>query len=146
MNSKVNLRARVGTNIIYAILLVCYYWMWARRDWHDYYDVVQNLIFTFTIVFFVLQAIRISRYGVDKKDEMAIQGLRRTDSICFKILIFAVIVIAFASAVNIFDTAGAGYALVGSILAVTVIRFAIFCVLDSKGIEFGAQDKDKGAS
>ena len=32
MKSKVTLKEIVGTKIIYAALLVCYYWMWARRD------------------------------------------------------------------------------------------------------------------
>ena len=36
MKSKVTLKEIVGTKIIYAALLVCYYWMWARRDWHTY--------------------------------------------------------------------------------------------------------------
>ena len=56
MKSKVTLKEIVGTKIIYAILLVSYYWMWARRDWHDYYDVIQNAVVTFTIVFFLIQA------------------------------------------------------------------------------------------
>lgn len=146
MNSKVNLRAKVGNNIIYAILLVCYYWMWARRDWQDYYEVIQNLIFAFTIIFFILLAIRIARFGVDKKDEMAVQELRRTDAICLKVMIVAAIVIAFAGAVYIFDGIAAGYALVGTILLVTVIRFVVFCILDSKGIEFGSKDNNQGES
>lgn len=32
MTSKVTLRELAGTAIIYAMLLVCYYWMWARQD------------------------------------------------------------------------------------------------------------------
>ena len=32
MKSKVTLKELVGTKIIYAMLLVCYYWMWARRE------------------------------------------------------------------------------------------------------------------
>ncbi len=35
MKSKVTLKELVGTKIIYAVLLVCYYWMWARRDWQE---------------------------------------------------------------------------------------------------------------
>ena len=49
MKSKVTLKEIVGTKIIYAALLVCYYWMWARRDWHNYYDSIQNSVFIFTI-------------------------------------------------------------------------------------------------
>ena len=49
MKSNVTLKEIVGTKIIYALLLVCYYWMWARQDWHQYYGVIQNTVITFTI-------------------------------------------------------------------------------------------------
>lgn len=134
MRSKVTLRELVGTKIIYAVLLVCYYWMWARRDWHDYYDTIQNTVFVFTILFFALQADRIRRYKKEEKDEMAVQNLQRADAISLKIMIAAVIVIAFACAVSIIDGRMAGYALVGMILVLTVLRSIIFCVMDSKGV------------
>ena len=134
MKSKVTLKEIVGTKIIYAVLLVSYYWMWARRDWHDYYDVIQNAVVMFTIVFFLVQAARIRKYSKEEKDELAIQNLRRTDAIGLKIMVAAAIVIAFASAVKAIDGTMAGYALVGMILALAVIRFIIFCVMDSKGV------------
>ncbi|MCI9672248.1 MAG: hypothetical protein HFF49_12030 [Lawsonibacter sp.] len=134
MKSKVTLKEIVGTKIIYAVLLVSYYWMWARRDWHDYYDVIQNAVVMFTIVFFLIQAARIRKYSKEEKDELAIQNLRRTDAIGLKIMVAAAIVIAFASAVKAIDGTMAGYALVGMILALAVIRFIIFCVMDSKGV------------
>lgn len=125
MKSKVTLKEIVGTKIIYAILLVSYYWMWARRDWHDYYDVIQNAVVMFTVVFFLIQAVRIRKYSKEEKDELAIQNLRRTDAIGLKIMVAAAIVIAFASAVKAIDGTMAGYALVGMILALAVIRFII---------------------
>lgn len=134
MKSKVTLKEIVGTKIIYAVLLVSYYWMWARRDWHDYYDVIQNAVVMFTIVFFLIQAARIRKYSKEEKDELAIQNLRRTDAIGLKIMVAAAVVIAFASAVKAIDGTMAGYALVGMILALAVIRFIIFCVMDSKGV------------
>ena len=134
MNSKVTLKEIVGTKIIYAVLLVSYYWMWARRDWHDYYDVIQNAVVMFTVVFFLIQAARIRKYSKEEKDELAIQNLRRTDAIGLKIMVAAAVVIAFASAVKAIDGTMAGYALVGMILALAVIRFIIFCVMDSKGV------------
>ena len=134
MKSKVTLKEIVGTKIIYAILLVSYYWMWARRDWHDYYDVIQNAVVTFTIVFCLIQAARIRKYSKEEKDELAIQNLRRTDAIGLKIMVAAAIVIAFACAVKAIDGTVAGYALVGMILVLAVIRFVIFCVMDSKGV------------
>ena len=134
MKSKVTLREMVATKIIYAVLLVLYYWMWARRDWHDYYMTIQNMIIVFTVVFFSLQAGRIHTFSKEEKDELAIRNLRRTDAIGLKILIAAVIVIAFASAVAFIDGRMAGYALVGTVLALSVVRFILFCVMDSKGV------------
>ena len=134
MKSKVTLKEIVGTKIIYALLLVCYYWMWARRDWHNYYDSIQNSIFLFTIVFFMMQASRIHKYSKEEKDELAIQNLRRIDAIGLKLMIAAAIVIAFACAVKAIDGTAAGYALVGMIFLLAVIRFIIFCVMDSKGV------------
>ena len=87
MKSKVTLKELVGTKIIYAMLLVCYYWMWARRDWKHYYDTVQNTVAIFTIVFFAMQAGRIHKYSKEEKDELAIQNLRRVDAFALKIMI-----------------------------------------------------------
>ena len=134
MNAKVTLKEMVGTKIIYALLLVCYYWMWARRDWHDYYETIQNMVVVFTIVFFALQAARIRRFSKEEKDEMAIRNLRRADAIGLKIAVAAVVVIAFACAVAAIDGRMAGYALVGMVFELSVIRFIVFCVMDSKGI------------
>ena len=134
MKSKVSLKELVGTKIIYAILLVCYYWMWARRDWHDYYMTIQQVVSTFTILFFIIQASRIRKYSKETKDELAIQNLRRTDAICLKIMIVAAVIIAFAGAVTFLDGRMAGYALVGTILVLTVIRLVIFSIMDSKGV------------
>ena len=134
MKSKVTLKEMVGTKIIYAALLVCYYWMWARRDWHDYYMTIQNVVAVFTILFFAIQADRIRKYSKEEKDELAIQNLRRTDSICLKIMTVSAVVIAFACGVTFLDGTMAGYALVGMILLSAVIRFIIFSVMDSKGV------------
>ena len=134
MNKKVTLKELVGTKIIYAVLLVCYYWMWARRDWHDYYETIQNMVVIFTIVFFALQASRIHKYSKEEKDELTIQNLRRTDAIGLKLMIAAAILIAFGCAVGAIDASAAGYALVGTILGLAVVRFIIFCVMDSKGV------------
>ena len=134
MKAKVSLKELVGRKIIYAALLVCYYWMWARRDWRDYYETIQNVAIIFTAVFFALQANRVHKYSKEEKDELAIQNLRRTDAIALKIMVAAVSVIAFAGGVALLDGRMAGYALVGTIFALAVMRFIIFCVMDSKGV------------
>lgn len=134
MGKKVALKELVGTKIVYGVLLVCYYWMWARRDWHSYYETIQIGVVIFTVVFFALQVGRIHRYSKEEKDELAVRNLRRADAIALKLLVAAAVVIAFACAVGAMDGVLAGYALVGTILALTVARFAIFCVMDAKGI------------
>ena len=134
MKTKVTLRELVGTKIIYAVLLVSYYWMWARRDWHDYYETIQMVVGIFTIVFFLLQASRVHKYSKEEKDELAIQNLRRVDAIGLKLMIAAMIIIAFACAVGAITGSTAGYALVGAILVLAVIRLILFSVMDSKGI------------
>lgn len=132
MKSKVSLKEIVGTKIIYAVLLVSYYWMWARRDWHDYYSIIQNVAVLFTIAFFVLQADRIHKYGKSEKDPRAVQNLRRADAIAFKIMAAAAVPIAFACAVAFIDERTAGYALVGTILVLTVVRYVLFCAMGRK--------------
>ena len=61
MKSKVSLKELVGTKIVYALLLVRYYWMWARRDWHDYYMSIQYAVAGFSSLFFLIQIDRILR-------------------------------------------------------------------------------------
>lgn len=134
MKSRVTLKEISGTKIIYAALLVCYYWMWARRDWQDYYITIQNIVAIFTVLFFAMQANRIRKYSKEEKDELAIQNLRRADAIGLKIMVAAAIIIAFACAVAFIDGRLAGYALVGMICALSVIRFIMFCIMDSKGV------------
>ena len=134
MKSKVTLKELVGTKIIYAVLLVCYYWMWARQDWHEYYVVIQNVVCVFTVVIFAMQASRIRKYSKEEKDEMAVQNLRRADAVSLKIMMIATIIIAFACGVTFLNGQMAGYTLVGLILVLTVIRFIMFCIMDSKGV------------
>lgn len=135
MKSKVTLKEIVGTKIIYAILLVSYYWMWARRDHHAIYTTIQSIVFTFSIVFFAEQAYRIRKYGKEKKDQQAIQDLRRIDAIGSKIMVAATAIIAFAAAVTSMDGRMVGYALVGTIFILTVIRTILFCAMGKKGAD-----------
>lgn len=84
--------------------------------------------------FFILQANRIHKYNKETKDELAVHNLRRADAICLKIMIVAVIIIAFAGAIALFDGRMAGYALVGIIFVLAIIRFVVFYIMDSKGV------------
>lgn len=134
MKNKVSLREIVGTKIIYAVLVAVYYWMWARRDWHNFYETIQSVVVIFTIVFFFLQASRIRKYKKEYFDELAEQNLKVTDSICLKISMVALVIIAFMGALTILDAIAMGYAIVGWIVAIMILRFIIFYVKDVKGI------------
>ena len=133
MKKKVNLREIVGTKIIYAVLVAFYYWMWARRDWHDFYITIQNVVSVFTLVFLLLQASRIRKYKKESFDELAEQNLKVTDSICLKISMVVLVVIAFLGALTILDAIMMGYAIVGWLVAIMILRFIIFTIKDIKG-------------
>ena len=134
MKKKVTLRELVGTKIVYALLIAVYYWMWARRDWHDYYETIQYVVAGFTFFFLVMQSDRIRKYHKEEKDELAQQNLLRADSICFKILLLILVVTAFMGAMGILSNLTMGYVIVGAILAISIIRFVLFGVMDSKGV------------
>ena len=138
MNKKVSLKEIVGTKIVYAIILTSYYWMWARTDWKDWYETVQSMLGVFLFSFFTLQMIRIPKYKKEGIDEMAEQNLKRCDSICLKLLVGVMVAVAFGAAIlghaNVVSTGFIGWAIVLSILALSVIRTVMFVVMDNKGV------------
>ena len=138
MNKKVTLTEIVGTKIVYALIMVSYYWMWARTDWKDYYETIQGALGVFLLVFFMIQASRIKKYKKEGVDEMAEQNLRRCDSICYKIFIVVMVVTAWICAItghtNVLGTEFIGWIIVLTILALTIIRTIIFMIMDSRGI------------
>ena len=99
MNKKVSLKEIVGTKIVYAIILTSYYWMWARTDWKDWYEMMQYVLGVFLFSFFSVQMIRISKYKKEGIDEMAEQNLKRCDSICLKLFVGVMVVVAFGAAI-----------------------------------------------
>lgn len=133
MKKKVSLREIVGTKIIYAVLVAIYYWMWARRDWHDFYVTIQNAVGVFTVVYLLLMASRIRKYKQESFDELAEQNLKATDSICLKISIVSLVAIAFMGALTILDAIAMGYAIVGWLVVMMILRFIIFSIKDIKG-------------
>lgn len=138
MKNKVTLTEIVGTKIVYALIMVSYYWMWARTDWEDYYLLIQSALGGFLIIFFLIQASRIKKYKKENIDEMAEQNLKRCDSICFKIFIAVMVITAWICAIightDALSTEFVGWIIVLTILALTVIRTAIFMFMDSRGI------------
>lgn len=134
MEHKVTLREIVANKIIYAMLVVLYYWMWARRDWKDYYEMIQYAIIIFTCVFLFIQASRIRKFDKESIDEMAKANLERINHIRLRILVGAVIVIAFAGAMELMSHLIMGYALVSALLIISIIRAVMFYIVDVKGV------------
>ena len=130
MKKKVTLRELLGEQIVLTILIALYYWMWARRDWQSYYEVIQNCVAVFAILFFAIMADRIRKYKKEAKDELAIQNLRRSDAICMKIVVVGMIAIAVEAASGIVM----GYLLVGLLVVLAVVRTVAFSVMDLKGV------------
>ena len=133
-NQKVTLLELVATKIIYAILIAVYYWMWARRDWHGYYDNIQYAVAAFTFIFLLLQSSRIRKYNKEVADEMALANLKRADSICLKIALIASIVIAFTGAMELVNQLQMGYIIMILLVLTTIVRTIIFYVMDTKGV------------
>ena len=138
MNKKVTLKELVGTKIVYALIVTVYYWMWARNDWKSYYDTIQTALAIFLVTFFVLQANRIKKYKKEGIDEMAEQNLKRCDSICYKILIAAMVITAWICAIightGVISSEFIGWIIILTILALTVIRTIMFSIMDVRGI------------
>ena len=134
MEKKVTLLELVATKIIYAVLIAVYYWMWARRDWHDYYTTIQSMVAIFTVAFFVLQSSRIRKFKKEVVDEMALANLKRADSICLRIAAACAIIIAFVGALELVNQLQMGYVIMLVLIALTIIRTIIFYVMDTKGV------------
>lgn len=147
MNKKVSLKEIVGTKIVYAIILTSYYWMWARTDWKDWYEMMQYVLGVFLFSFFSVQMIRISKYKKEGIDEMAEQNLKRCDSICLKLFVGVMVVVAFGAAIfghtNVVSTGFIGWTIVLSILVLSIIRTVMFVVMDSKGYNMALITKIK---
>lgn len=134
MSKKVTLLELVATKIVYAVLIAVYYWMWARRDWHDYYQTIQNVVTVFTVLFLLLQASRVKRFNKEIVDELAVINLKRTDSICLKIVTVVSILVAFVGAMEIINQLQMGYIIMLLLVVMAVARTLIFYIMDAKGV------------
>lgn len=87
-------------------------------------------------MFFCLLAVRERKYKKETVDEMAAANLKRCDSICYKITMVLIVCIAFLSAILRFTISPEiiGYMLMGVLVLTAIIRMAIFCYMDAKGI------------
>ena len=136
MNKKVPLGELLGARIVLAICIAVYYWCWARNDWEDYFSSIQQCVAIFAFLFFCFLAVRERKYKKETVDEMAAANLKRCDSICYKITMVLIVCIAFLSAILRFTISPEiiGYMLMGVLVLTAIIRMAIFCYMDAKGI------------
>lgn len=136
MNKKVTLRELLGARLVLAICIAVYYWCWARNDWEDYFSSIQQCVAIFAFLFFCFLAARERKYKKETVDEMAAANLKRCDSICYKITMVLIVCIAFLSAILRFTISPEiiGYMLMGVLVLTAIIRMAIFCYMDAKGI------------
>ena len=136
MNKKVTLRELLGARLVLAICIAVYYWCWARNDWEDYFSSIQQCVAIFAFLFFCFLAVRERKYKKETVDEMAAANLKRCDSICYKITMVLMVCIAFLSAILRFTISPEiiGYMLMGVLVLTAIIRMAIFCYMDAKGI------------
>ena len=136
MDRKVTLRELLIARIVLATCIAVYYWCWARNGWENYFSSIQTTVATFAFLFFCFLGVRERKYKKETVDEMAAANLKRCDSICYKITMVLIVCIAFASAIFRFTISPEmiGYMLMGVLVLTAIIRTALFCYMDAKGI------------
>ena len=97
MNRKVSLKEIVAIQIVYASLLVSYYWMWSRLDWKPWYQTIQIILGGIFVGLLLFQVMRIKKYKKENVDEMAERNLKRCDSLCLKVFLAVMIVVAWGA-------------------------------------------------
>ena len=127
---KMSLRAWMYLKITPAALFLVYYWMCTRRDFRPSYLYLQTAVFAAAGA---LGAVLLF-HGRDVFDEFAKENLRTTDSICLKVAYGLMTAAALACVFADFSGIVAGYCVVGGILLLSLIRAAIFAVLDNRGM------------
>lgn len=128
----INLRAWMFLKIAPAALLLLYYWMCARTDFHASYLYVQSAVLALAGGLFAYQLYYAKRRDIF--DEFARENLRNTDSICLKIACGVLVLAAVLCVFSDFSGIVVGYALLIGLLALTVARAVLFTVIDKRGM------------
>ena len=128
----INLRAWMFLKIAPAALLLLYYWMCARTDFHASYLYVQSAVLALAGGLFAYQLYYAKRRDIF--DEFARENLRTTDSICLKIACGVLVLAAVLCVFSDFSGIVVGYALLIRLLARTVARAVLFTVIDKRGM------------
>lgn len=115
-----------------AILFLLYYWMCTVDGYHPVFRYLHAVTLVLSGLLVYAQVSYAKRNQIF--DEFARENLRTTDSICLRL---AYVLMAAATLACVFaDFSGivAGYFVVGGILLLTLLRAAIFTVIDKKGM------------
>lgn len=129
---SINLRAWMFLKIAPAALLLLYYWMCARTDFHTSYLYVQSAVLALAGGLFAYQLYYTKRRDIF--NEFARENLRTTDSICLKIACGVLVLAAVLCVFSDFSGIVVGYALLIGLLALTVARAVLFTVIDKRGM------------
>ena len=138
MKKKVSILEIVATKIVIALLVAGYYWMWSRSDWMPEYRQYSAYFGGFLFLILLAHYHRVHKYKKERFDELAIKTLRKCDAICLKVLTVLMVIVAYAGGilghVNAMSTAMMGWLIIGSIIAIAMLRTTLFLILNSKGV------------
>lgn len=132
-NKTINLCVWMFFKAVPAALLVVYYGLCA---WNGYDPVIRYLHAACLVLAGALVWGQIS-YAKQRNiyDEFAKENLKTTDSICLKLAYILMVIAALACVFADFNGILAGYFVVGGIFLLTILRAAVFTVIDKKGLE-----------
>ena len=132
-NKTINLCVWMFFKAVPAALLVVYYGLCA---WNGYDPVIRYLHAACLVLAAAFVWGQIS-YAKQRNiyDEFAKENLKTTDSICLKLAYILMVIAALACVFADFNGILAGYFVVGGIFLLTILRAAVFTVIDKKGLE-----------
>lgn len=131
-NKTINLSAWMFFKVVPAALLLVYYWM---CTWNGYEPVIRYLHASCLPMAGVLvwgQVSYAKKHSIF--DEFARENLKTTDAICLKLAYALMVIATLACLFADFDGIIAGYFVVGGILLLTILRAAVFTIIDKKGM------------
>ena len=132
-NKTINLCVWMFFKAVSAALLVVYYGLCA---WNGYDPVIRYLHAACLVLAAALVWGQIS-YAKKRNiyDEFAKENLKTTDSVCLKLAYILMVIAALVCVFADFNGILAGYFVVGGIFLLTILRAAVFTVIDKKGLE-----------
>ncbi|MBB5182313.1 hypothetical protein [Catenisphaera adipataccumulans] len=137
LRDNVSLIEIVATKILFAVLFALIYWMWVRSSYDEGSAAVGRAISAAAIFLLFVHYWRIQKYKKERFDEMAEQNLKRCDAICLKILTVFSCLIALVGGTFAHISLNAaymmGWAIVASLLFLSVLRTILFLIMDKKG-------------